>query len=82
MNHTDTEEYKARSCFALRPVELHTGVCSEVKVSKRSYSDGPVKGGAKPDAGRSPSSATFKSHASASNDGYQIVCLDILSFLT
>lgn len=31
-NHTDTETYKAHSCFALGPVELHAGICSGVKV--------------------------------------------------
>lgn len=82
MNHTDTEEYKAHSCFALCPVELHTGVCSGVKVSKSSYSDLAHEGQCKTRHRQIPSPATFKSHASASNDGYQIVRLDILSFLT
>lgn len=86
MNHTDTETYTTYSCLALCSAELHTGVCSGVKVIEpRSVRAParirPVKDGAKPDPGRSSSVATFEDHASASNDGYQIVCRDILSFL-
>lgn len=89
MNHTDTEKYKTHSCFALCPVELHTGVCSGVKdvvfflkLARAPTQIKSVKDRAKPDTGRSALLATFKNHASASNDGYQIICLDILSFLT
>ena len=89
MNHTDTEKYKTHSWFAPCPVELHTGVCSGVKdvvfFLKSARAPAQIKSvndGAKPDTGRSSSLATFKNHASASNDGYQIICLDILYFLT
>lgn len=89
MNHTDTEKYKTHSCFALCPVRSHTGVCSGVKgivfflksVRAPAYIS-PVKDRAKPDTGRSSSFATFKDHASASNNGYQIISQDILSFLS
>lgn len=87
MNHTDTETYTTYSCLALCSAELHTGVCSGVKVIESRSARAaayirPVKDGAKPDPGSSSSLATFEDHASASNDGHQIVCLDILSFLT
>lgn len=87
MNHTDTETYTTYSCLALCSAELHTGVCAGVKVIESGSARvpayiRPVKDGAKPDPGRASSLATFEDHASASNDGYQIVCLDILSLLT
>ena len=60
MNHTDTEKYKTHSCFALCPVDLHTGVCSGVKdvvfflKSARAPAQiKSVKDGVKPDTGRS-----------------------------
>lgn len=89
MNLLDTEKYKTHSCSALCPVELHTrgfsgvlGMVFFMKSLRTPAHTRPVKNGAKPDTGRSPFLATFQNHASASNDGYQIVCLGILSFLT
>lgn len=88
MNHPDTGKYKTHSCFALCLVKLHTGVCSGVedvvfflKSARPPAQLKSVKDRAKPDTGRSASLGTSKNHASASNDGYQIICLDILSFL-
>lgn len=87
MNHTDTETYTAYSCLAVCSAELHTGVCSGVKVTESRSARAaacvrPVKDGAKPGPGRSSALATFEDRPCASSDGYQIVCLDILSFLT
>lgn len=89
MNHTDTEKYKTPSCFALCPVEVHTEISSGVKGAvfflkspRAPRLHQACEGWSKTRYRQISIPYTIKSHASPSNDGYQIVCLDILPFLT